>query len=183
MHAMLKVVLGIALLAAAPWASAQVYKCKGASGETVYSQDPCGKGAEPVKLRSNRAATETAGEAANRSAVYRTTELTDAGIAERNCLQSEQSRIYGPLDARAQAANRQVADLNRQLAGASGSLAGATADAGIRAQISSLQQSLSAERSAADGQMSAARDRCSAARRDREKEVHDKYSQPTSAAR
>lgn len=182
MHTKLKYVLGVALLAAAPWASAQVYKCKGASGETVYSQDPCGKGAESVKLRSNRAATETAGEAANRSAVYRTTELSDAGIAERNCLQSEQSRIYGPLDARAQATSRQIADLNRQLAAASGSLAGATADAGIRAQISSLQQSLSAERSAADSQMSSARDRCSAARRDREKEVHDKYNQAAAAA-
>jgi|GEM_PF-6734926 len=30
----------LVLLLLAPGASAQVYRCKGASGETVYSQDP-----------------------------------------------------------------------------------------------------------------------------------------------
>jgi len=79
--------MGLVLLLLAPVASAQVYKCKGASGETVYSQDPCGAGSEPMKLRSNRAASESAGEASNRAAVYRTTGMSDAGIAERNCLQ------------------------------------------------------------------------------------------------
>ncbi len=92
-------VLGVAL-ACAPWASAEVFKCKGRSGETVYSQAPCSADAAPMKLRSNRAATESSGEAANRAAVYQTTELADAGIAERNCLSSEQSRIYGPVNAR-----------------------------------------------------------------------------------
>lgn len=32
--------MGLVLLLLAPVASAQVCKCKGASGETVYSQDP-----------------------------------------------------------------------------------------------------------------------------------------------
>ncbi|WP_369038536.1 DUF4124 domain-containing protein [Stenotrophomonas maltophilia] len=167
--------IALALLLATPLASAQVYKCKGASGETTYSQNPCGSEAVPMKLRSNRAASETAGEAANRSAVYRTAELNDAGFAERNCLQREQSRIYGPLESRSQAVNRQVADLNRQLAGANSTLAGATAESGIRAQISSLQQALSSERISADSQMTAARDRCSTARRERENAVRDKY--------
>lgn len=166
----------LALLLVAPLASAQVYKCKGASGETTYSQHPCGAGAEPMKLRSNRAAAESAGELANRTAVYRTAELNDAGIVERNCLQSEQSRIYGPLESRSQAVNQQVADLNRQLAAASSNLAGATSESGIRAQISSLQQSLSSERTSADSQMTTARERCSTVRRDREKEVREKYS-------
>ncbi|MEG0184363.1 MAG: DUF4124 domain-containing protein [Stenotrophomonas sp.] len=166
----------LALLMVAPLASAQVYKCKGASGESTYSQNPCGAGSEPMKLRSNRAAAETAGEAANRTAVFQTAELNDAGIAERNCLQSEQSRIYGPWESRSQAVNRQVADLNRQLAAAGTNLAGATSESGIRAQISSLQQSLSAERTSADSQMSTARDRCSSMRRDREQQVREKYA-------
>jgi len=41
-----------------------------------------------MRLRSNRAASESAGEAPNRSAVYRTTGMSDAGIAELNCLQA-----------------------------------------------------------------------------------------------
>ncbi|WP_240796957.1 DUF4124 domain-containing protein [Stenotrophomonas maltophilia] len=166
------------LLGCTPLASAQVYKCKGASGETVYSQNPCAVGAEPMKLRSTRASTETAGEASNRAAVYQNTELADAGIAERNCVQGERSRIYGPLEARSQQAGRQIAELNRQLAAAGTNLAGATQDSGIRAQVASLQQSLSAERVAADTQMSNAREQCASVRRERERSVRDKFSSP-----
>jgi len=177
-----KVVMAMMLLGCAPLASAQVYKCKGASGETVYSQHPCAAGAEPMKLRSSRSSTETAGEASNRAAVYQNTELADAGIAERNCVQGERSRIYGPLESRSQQVGRQVAELNRQLAAAGTSLAGATQDSGIRAQIASLQQSLSAERVAADTQMSNAREQCASVRRERERTVRDKFSSSTAPA-
>ncbi|MBH1647457.1 DUF4124 domain-containing protein [Stenotrophomonas maltophilia] len=177
-----KVVMAMMLLGCAPLASAQVYKCKGASGETVYSQNPCAAGAEPMKLRSSRSSPETAGEASNRAAVYQNTELADAGIAERNCVQGERSRIYGPLESRSQQVGRQVAELNRQLAAAGTSLAGATQDSGIRAQIASLQQSLSAERVAADTQMSNAREQCASVRRERERTVRDKFSSSTAPA-
>lgn len=177
-----KVMMAMMLLGCAPLASAQVYKCKGASGETVYSQNPCAAGAEPMKLRSSRSSTETAGEASNRAAVYQNTELADAGIAERNCVQGERSRIYGPLESRSQQVGRQVAELNRQLAAAGTSLAGATQDSGIRAQIASLQQSLSAERVAADTQMSNAREQCASVRRERERTVRDKFSSSTAPA-
>jgi len=177
-----KAVMAMILLGCAPLASAQVYKCKGASGETVYSQNPCAAGAEPMKLRSSRSSTETAGEASNRAAVYQNTELADAGIAERNCVQGERSRIYGPLESRSQQVGRQVAELNRQLAAAGTSLAGATQDSGIRAQIASLQQSLSAERVAADTQMSNAREQCASVRRERERTVRDKFSSSTAPA-
>ncbi|MBA0255531.1 MULTISPECIES: DUF4124 domain-containing protein [Stenotrophomonas] len=169
------VVLGVAL-AVAPWASAEVFKCKGVSGETVYSQAPCSAGAAPMKLRSNRAATESSGEAANRAAVYQTTELADAGIAERNCLSSEQSRIYGPVNARGQDVSRQIAALNRELATARNNLAGATYASGIRSQIASLQQAQTADRISADSQMAEARRRCGETRSERERATREKYS-------
>ncbi|HHV7321188.1 MULTISPECIES: DUF4124 domain-containing protein [Stenotrophomonas] len=174
--------MAMILLGCAPLASAQVYKFKCASGETVYSQNPCAAGAEPMKLRSSRSSTETAGEASNRAAVYQNTELADAGIAERNCVQGERSRIYGPLESRSQQVGRQVAELNHQLAAAGTNLAGATQDSGIRAQIASLQQSLSAERVAADTQMSNAREQCASVRRERERSVRDKFSSSTAPA-
>lgn len=173
----------VLLIGVMPLASAQVYKCKGASGETVYSQNPCAAGAEPMKLRSSRGSAESAGEAANRAAVYRNTGLADAGIEERNCVQGERSRIYGPLESRSQQVGRQVADLNRQLAAPTGTLAAATRDSGIRAQIASLQQSLSAERVAADTQMSNAREQCAATRRERERAVHDTFSNAPATSR
>jgi len=129
-----------------------------------------------MKLRSNRASTESAGEAANRAAVYQTTELADAGIAERNCLSSEQNRIYGPVNARAQDVSRQIASLNRQLAGARNNLAGATYASGLRTQIASLQQAQTAERVSADSQMAEARRRCGDARSERERATREKYS-------
>ncbi len=168
-------VLGVAL-ACAPWASAEVFKYKGRSGETVYSQAPCSADAAPMKLRSNRAATESSGEAANRAAVYQTTELADAGIAERNCLSSEQSRIYGPVNARGQDVSRQIAALNRELATARNNLAGATYASGIRSQIASLQQAQTADRISADSQMAEARKRCGDARAERERATREKYS-------
>lgn len=129
-----------------------------------------------MKLRSNRASTESAGEVANRAAVYQTTELADAGIAERNCLAAEQSRIYGPVNARAQDVSRQIAALNRDLSRASNNLAGATYEAGIRSQIASLQQSQAADRTSADSQMAEARRRCGDARTERERATREKYS-------
>lgn len=46
----------LALLLLTPaLASAQVYKCKGKSGETVYSQDPCDARAQPHVLRDGQA--------------------------------------------------------------------------------------------------------------------------------
>jgi predicted nucleic acid-binding Zn-ribbon protein len=107
--------------------------------------------------------------------VYQNTELADAGIAERNCVQGERSRIYGPLESRSQQIGRQIAELNRQLAASSNNLAGATRDSGIRAQIASLQQSLSAERMAADTQMASART-VRIGRRERERSVRDKFN-------
>ncbi|WP_127564075.1 DUF4124 domain-containing protein [Stenotrophomonas indicatrix] len=163
-------------LVASQSAAGQVYKCKGGAGETVYSQEPCSPKSEPMKLRSNRASAESAGEAANRAAVYQTTELADAGIAERNCLSGEQGRIYGPVNARSQEVSRQIANLNRQLATVKNNLAGATYASGLRSQIASLQQAQSAERIAADSQMAVARQRCGTERGERERAVREKHS-------
>jgi len=127
-------------------------------------------------LRSNRASTETAGEAANRAAVYQTTDLSDAGIAERNCLASEQSRIYRPVNERGQQTARQIAYLNRQLLAINNNLAGATYASGLRTQIASLQQAQAADQMSADSQMTAARQRCGDARIERERIIREKYS-------
>ncbi|HED4877803.1 TPA: DUF4124 domain-containing protein [Stenotrophomonas maltophilia] len=176
-----RVLFAAVALVVAQSAAGQVYKCRGGAGETIYSQEPCSPKAEPLKLRSNRASVESAGEAANRAAVYQTTELADAGIAERNCLSGEQGRIYGPVNARNQEVSRQIASLNRQLATAKNNLAGATYASGLRSQISSLQQAQSAERIAADSQMAAARQRCGTERSERERAAREKHS-PASQA-
>lgn len=49
--------LALVLLLSLPGlAAAQVYKCAGKSGETVYSQAPCSQGAQPHVLRSGQLA-------------------------------------------------------------------------------------------------------------------------------
>lgn len=47
----------IALMLLPGMAFAQVYKCKGKSGESVYSEHPCDASAQPMKLREERPAT------------------------------------------------------------------------------------------------------------------------------
>lgn len=164
-------------LAAAPSAQAQVYKCTGAKGETVYAQQPCGAGAKEVTVRASRAATRTPGEAATQSAVFRSTDLSDASIAERNCMNAARSNIQGPIDRRIETYQRQVAALNQQLGRTDeDALAAATRDAGVRAQIASLEQSISAERRSADSTLTSAQQRCAEQRRDREASIERTYA-------
>lgn len=157
-------------------ATAQVYKCKGTNGETVYSQNPCAKDSKPHEVRTGRAATPTSGEAANKQAVFKSTDISDAGIAERNCLTSARSRIYSPSDQRIAGYERQVQALNRDAALARNNLAGATYDAGIRNQIAGLQQSITAERVSADSQMASATQQCAETKRKQVEAIEARYT-------
>ncbi len=173
--------LGLALagLALSQAVVAQVYKCKGPGGETVYSQQPCSPQAEAVNVRTNKAASTTAGEAENRKAVFRSTDLSDAAIAERNCLASARSSIYPQLDSRLSEYQRQMARLNADAALARNNLAGATYQAGIRSQYAGLQQTIVSERQAADASMSRERQRCADERRERQAAIEKKYQSAT----
>lgn len=161
-------------LTSAP-AAGQVYKCKGPGGETVYAQNPCSSSAEQVKLRSTRPATRSDAELANREAVFRSTDMTDIAISERNCLSSANSSIFGPVNSRAADYQRQIAALRSEAATAKNNLAGATFQAGIRNQIAALQSTLSAERLGADSAMAASRQRCADERRSKEAAVRSVY--------
>lgn len=160
-------------------AAAQVYKCKGANGEAVYSQQACGSQAEEMKVRSSKVPTANAGEAATRAAVYRSTDLSDAAIAERNCLSSANSSIYQPVNSRISGYQRQIGELNAAAARARNNLAGATYEAGIRTQLAGLQQTIASERQAADASMNLARQRCADDRRERQAAIEKKYQVET----
>lgn len=166
------------LMIVAPCAMSQVYKCKGSNGETLYSQNPCTRDSKPHEIRGTKAATLTEAELINRQSVFKSTDLTDAGIAERNCIGSARSRIYGASDSRVAGYERQIQALNLQASRARNNLAGATYDAGIRNQIGSLQQSISTERSSADAQMSSATQRCTDARVRQDEAIERKYAPP-----
>lgn len=172
--------IGLAVgLLMAQGAAAQVFKCKGGNGETVYSQHPCGPQAQEMKVRAAKAPSVSAAEVANRDAVYRSTDLSDAAIAERNCLASSRASIYPSAESRIAGYQRQIAGLNASAERANNNLAGATLDAGIRAQISGLQQSITSEHQVADTAMNAARQRCADQRREREAVIGQKYNSQT----
>ena len=159
-------------------AGAQVYKCKGPGGVTVYSQNACGSDSKELNVRGTRAATTTAAEEANRQTVYKSTDLSEAGIKERNCLAAADDRIYAPMRSRVSGYERQIGALNQELATANNNLAGATYATGIRGQIASLNQSIATERSNADTQMSNSRQQCAEARRREEEAIQRKYDAP-----
>lgn len=172
---MKRILLLAMIVAAIPHAGAQVYKCKGPAGETVYTETPCTPSAEPMRLRSTRASTITEGESANREAVFRSTETNDARIAETQCNAAAAESIQRPSDQRIAGYERQIRLLNAQAAQANNNLAGATYHAGLQTQISGLQQSIATERSSANSQMTAARTRCASARTAREEAIKQKY--------
>lgn len=174
---MKRILLLAILITTSPLAAAQVYKCKGASGETVYTEAPCTPTAEPMRLRTTRAATQTAGEAANREAVFRSTDLSDARLAEQQCIAAANESIQRPADERIAGHERQIRQLNAQAVQARNNLAGATLYSGIQTQISGLQNAIASERSSAASQMTTARTRCAEARRTREQSIAEKYEQ------
>lgn len=157
-------------------ATAQVYKCKGSNGETVYAQNPCANDSKPHDVRSGKAATVTPGEAANRQTVFKSTDISDAGIAERNCLNAARSRIYGPSEQRIAGYERQMQALNREAALARNNLAGATYQAGIRSQVAGLQQSATSERVSADSQMTSASQQCAETKRRQVDAIEARYA-------
>lgn len=168
-------VLAICLSTAWAPAIAQVYKCPQAGGGYAYQQDPCTKGTE-VKVRGAKGATLTEGELASRQQVFKSTDMTEAGMKESRCLSAANENIYRPVNERAAGYQRQMGVLNQQLAGARNNLAGATYASGIRTQIASLQQSIASERSSADASMAAARQRCADQRRQDEQTIEKRYS-------
>ena len=153
--------LAIALLWPAA-ATAQVYRCKGASGETVFSQAPCGGDAQEVKVRASRAATAVDGEAPRAVAGP---DLSDGPIAERVCLQNREAPIIRSSNQRLADYQRQISGLNSRIAQANNNLAGATWEAGLRSEIAGLQQAAASERASQATQLAGVRTQCAEERR------------------
>ena len=153
-------------------ALAQVYKCKGKSGETMYSEHPCDARAEPMKLREHTAPTPVAvaaptgasadtGEPEPQAIESPTPTASNAAAeesraAERTCIANATASIYGPSNDRVSTLQQQMAMLNEQLASAPN----AERSQALRTRMATFRQAISREHGNAHTQMSAARQRC-----------------------
>lgn len=148
-------------------AAAQVYKCKGKSGETVYSEHPCDARAEPMKLRESPApvplpqqpmatAGERQGEAETATAPADSTELAEARDAERSCISAATASIYGSSNDRVGTLQQQMGMLNDQLAAAED----AQRSKALRERMATFRQAISREHASAHAQMNSARRAC-----------------------
>src|SRR5690606_8565246 len=148
-------------------AAAQVYKCKGKSGETAYSEYPCDAKAQPMKLRDEPPAppsitastTEAPAATEASSAPSEDASAADheaARAAERTCIANVTASIYGPSNDRVSVLQQQLSALNDQLT--------ATADAqrsqALRTRMGTLRQAITREHGSAHTQMNDARRRC-----------------------
>ncbi|WP_305806459.1 DUF4124 domain-containing protein [Stenotrophomonas sp. YIM B06876] len=142
------------LLFASAASGAEVYRCKGKSGATIYSESPCEAGAQPLKLRDSRLAgisEATTTTAADTPGI----DADDARDAERSCTASATASIYGPSNDRIAGYQQQLLALRQQL-----DSAGADNAAAVRARMAALRQSISGEHASAHAQDAAARRRC-----------------------
>jgi hypothetical protein len=169
-------IVGFAVLLVATPAFGQVYKCKGKSGETVYQQDPCNPSSQPINVRGTKPATPSRAEDQTRATVFRSTDLSDAAIAERQCVASSHDAIYRPSNERVAAYRNQIAALNKEIGNLSNNLAGATAATGLRSQISGLQDSIASEETNAAQLADSATQRCAAARQRTEQAIEKRYA-------
>lgn len=142
-------------IAPAAWA-ADVYRCKGKSGETMYSESPCDGNTQPMKLRDTRPLSTAEASAALGGS---STEVDDAREAQRACTATATAAIYGPSNDRIASYQQQLASLRQQLDTA-GSGMPADNGSGLRGQMTALRQSIAAEHGNAHSLVNAARQRC-----------------------
>ncbi len=164
------ILLTLLLLLLPTTALAQVYKCKGKSGETMYSEHPCDARAEPMKLREHIAPTPVttpaaveavadgpeppAGESAG--TLPASTPADETRSAERTCIANATASIYGPSNDRVSTLQQQMTLLNEQLATAPD----AQRSQALRTRMATFRQAISREHGNAHTQMNAARQRC-----------------------
>lgn len=154
-------VLTLLLLLLPASAAAQVYKCKGKSGETAYSEHPCHANAQPMRLREPPPAPPPSGNDASSDASpvageAATPDMETARSAERSCIASATATIYGP-------SNDRVSVLQDQLSALTGQLDGTTDPAraqALRTRMDSIRQAITREHGNAHAQMNNARRRC-----------------------
>lgn len=153
-------VLPLLLLLVPASAAAQVYKCKGKSGETMYSEHPCDARAEPMKLRG-QAAANPAGSASSAdsqpaAATAASGSPAEALEAERSCISTATASIYGSSNDRVGTLQQQMSTLNEQLAQATD----AERSQALRQRMATFRQAISREHAAAHTQMNTARRAC-----------------------
>ncbi|KRG67061.1 hypothetical protein ABB27_11370 [Stenotrophomonas terrae] len=161
-------VLPLLLLLLPASAAAQVYKCKGKSGETMYSEHPCDARAEPMKLREQAAATPAnsassadsqpaaAAAAAPAPAPAASGSPAEALEAERSCISTATASIYGSSNDRVGTLQQQMSSLNEQLAQATD----AERSQALRQRMATFRQAISREHASAHTQMNTARRAC-----------------------
>lgn len=160
-------VLPLLLLLLPASAAAQVYKCKGKSGETVYSEHPCDARAEPMKLRespvpapapSQQVAIEGKHQDENEAAPAPADsgELAEAREAERSCISTATASIYGSSNDRVGTLQQQMGVLSEQLAAAED----AQRSKALRERMATFRQAISREHASAHAQMNTARRAC-----------------------
>lgn len=153
-------VLTLLLLLLPTSAAAQVYKCKGKSGETMYSEHPCDARAEPMKLRDSPVSTPaplqpTANEG-QAAAPVDSGELAEAREAERSCISTATASIYGSSNDRVGTLQQQMSMLGEQLAAAED----AQRSKALRERMATFRQAISREHANAHTQMNTARRAC-----------------------
>lgn len=162
-------VLALLLLMLPATAAAQVYKCKGKSGETMYSEHPCDAKAEPMKLREQPVSSSppAAGIAASPPAATlpdsqpaqpesKSGTAAEALDAERTCISTATASIYGSSNDRVGTLQQQMSMLNEQLAQADD----AQRSQALRQRMATFRQAISREHANAHTQMNTARRAC-----------------------
>ncbi|MEG1678881.1 MAG: DUF4124 domain-containing protein, partial [Stenotrophomonas sp.] len=160
-------VLTVLLLLLPASAAAQVYKCKGKSGETMYSEHPCDARAEPMKLRESAVSAPapqqpTANEGQRRGEgepappPADSGELAEARDAERSCISTATASIYGSSNDRVGTLQQQMSVLSEQLAAAQD----AQRSLALRERMATFRQAISREHASAHAQMNTARRAC-----------------------
>lgn len=182
----MRAIASVVLLLAVSVAQGQaMYKCKTASGRTIYQQQPCAGSATEVERREIKA--DPAGDAqagvSAQAAMMRGVAMTDIDYETSACMGSASRRVFGPMERRVANLEGEKQALLRQTQQANNNLAGASWESGLRSQIAGLDSAIATERAMADATFSRERSLCQEQGEARKREAQERFAAEDEAQR
>lgn len=129
-----------------------LYKCKGADGSTIFSQQACPEDAQQVNARPS------SGAAAAGQAFERTTALAAISTRETQCVHHASALAHNESDLRVRHHSDRLGYLQGRID--AGNVSDPAQQTQMREEIASLQREIAAEKAQAEAAFAAGRQRC-----------------------
>lgn len=166
----MKAICIVALLFAAPVWATKVYKCTGADGSVVFSQQPCSDDAEVVD-------TSAALKTGSGGSVQGVSDMAAMGKIDHEC-KMESLAVADRFAARRAGINREIQSTRASIGRTNNNLAGGNLRSGLENKIAQLQGTIQMINNEESAEQDRLRQRCEDRRREELERQRERDSKP-----